>query len=71
MPDPLTAGLSLPAHAFEFVVVDDGSHRRSRNGQGPKAVQRAALRQKKNTGFAHAVNSGRRCLRPVSLPGQQ
>ena len=56
----LSAGLSLPAHAFEFVVVDDGSPPplQEKLAQALKPFNGRLLRQKRNTGFAHAVNSG-------------
>lgn len=56
----LTAGLSLPAHAFEFVVVDDGSPPplQEELAKALRPFNGRLLRQKKNTGFAHAVNSG-------------
>src|SRR5690554_4743593 len=56
----LSAGLSLPAHAFEFVVVDDGSPPplQEKLAKALRPFNGRLLRQKKNTGFAHAVNSG-------------
>ena len=56
----LTAGLSLPAQAIENVVVDDGSPPPLQEEQATalRPFNGRLLRQKKNTGFAHAVNSG-------------
>ncbi|HHU82328.1 MAG TPA: glycosyltransferase family 2 protein [Firmicutes bacterium] len=56
----LGAGLSLPVHAFEYVVVDDGSPPplQEKLAKALRPFNGRLLRWKKNTGFAHAVNSG-------------